>query len=179
MAEPALRLVDADGVIVGEEGAGEKEHRTELEMLRREVAALNDQLEGAEREVRAWRARFADLARDKDAEARKHPLYTRAEGLFNEWRILCRHPRAKWSPDRFKVVQPFLKSDGYDLCLLAIQGAALDPYTKPRANGSIKRFDDFELVFRDRYKFEEFCARAPAEALKAYRAKVEAMGVDE
>lgn len=158
-------------MIVGEKAT--PEHRTEIEMLRREVAHMNDQLEGAEREIRSWRARFADLQRDKEAKARRDALWPKAERLFEEWQRLCRHPRSKWDYTRFEVVRPYLRSDGYDLCLLAIQGAAFDPYTKARENGSVKRFDDWELVFKSRGKFEEFCSRAPAEALKAYRQKTE------
>lgn len=106
-------------------------------------------------------------------EAQKHPLYNKAQDLFGEWQKLCGHPRAKWSTDRFKDAQPFLKADGYDLCLLAIKGAAFDPYTKPRENGTLKRFDDWELIFKSRGKFEEFCNRAPKEALAEYKAKLE------
>jgi hypothetical protein len=157
-----LRLVDSDGVIVGEQEAGGCAACRQME----------DQIDGLERDVRAWRARYADLARDVEKEAKRHPLYEKAEKLFGEWQHLTGHTRSKWSPDRFKVAQPFLKKDGYDLCLLAIQGAAFDPFTKPRANGTMKRFDDWELVFRDRYKFEEFCNRAPKEALAAYKASL-------
>lgn len=163
-AEPIpLRLVNSDGEIVGEQEAGHCAN----------CRVMEDQIDGLERDVRAWRARFADLARDVEKEAKRHPLYEKAEELFGEWQTLTGHTRAKWSPDRFQVARPFLKSDGYDLCLLAIQGAAYDPYTKPRTNGSVKRFDDWELVFKSRGKFEEFCNRAPKEALAAYKAKKE------
>lgn len=165
MAEPQLRLVDGDGVV-------HNDRDSLIATLNQEIRELEDQLEGAEREVRAWRARYADAVRDVEKEAKRHPLYAKAEELFGEWQTLTGHTRSKWSVDRFKVVQPFLKKDGYDLCLLAIQGAAFDPYTKPRANGTMKRFDDWELVFRDRYKFEEFCNRAPKDALEAYKSKV-------
>lgn len=166
LAEPApLRLVDADGVVQ------EETHADLLTRLNEEIGRLEDQLAGAEREVRAWRARYADAMRDKEQEARKHPLWPKAEDLFGEWQRLTGHTRSKWTPDRFEKVRPYLKSDGYDLCLLAIHGAAFDPYTKARANGSMKRFDDWALIWRDRDKFEEFCSRAPVEALREYREK--------
>ena len=177
MADPALRLVDADGVL-GEDylpppSKGDDE-LTEEEKLRRELAEVKVQLQGAEREIKAWRARYAAAVEDKEAKARKDKLWPKAEALFEEWKRLCRHPRSRWDHTRFEVVRPFLRSDGYDLCLLAIEGAAFDPYTKARENGSVKRFDDWELVFKSRGKFEEFCSRAPADALKAYREKQEA-----
>jgi hypothetical protein len=168
---PPLRLVDADGVVSDYDAA--------LPKLQRELDQLHDQLAGAEREIRSWRARYAELSRDKEEAVRRDPLWARAERLFARWQILCGHTRAKWDYSRFEVVRPFLKADGYDLCLLAIEGAAYDPYTKPRTNGSVKRFDDWELVFKSRGKFEEFACRAPAAALKAYQAKRELPATDD
>lgn len=170
MSEPApvLRLINAETGELVEEHPGCPN-----------CQRLEDQLDGAEREVRAWRARYADAMRDKEAEAKKHPLYSQAEKLFGEWKRLTGHTRSKWTPDRFEKARPFLKSDGYDLCLLAIQGAAFDPYTKARSNGTIKRFDDWELVWRDRGKFEEFCNRASKEALAEYKAKQQSAIPDE
>jgi hypothetical protein len=43
----------------------------------------------------------------------------------------------------------------------AIDGAAFDPYTTKRKNGSTKRHDDFTLIFRNADKMEEFANRAP------------------
>lgn len=175
--QPALRLVDDDGVLVEppqRKSDYVKALEEEVAGLNRQLNHLQDQLDGAERDVRSWRARFAELQRDKEKDAKKHPLYRKAEELFAEWQRLCRHPRSKWDWQRFEVVRPFLKDHDYDLCLLAIQGAAFDPYTKARANGSIKRFDDWDLIFKSASKFEEFCSRASAEDLKAYKAKTEA-----
>lgn len=180
MTEQALRLVDDDGVIQdGDDGSHvdaapiPTKALTGEDRLRAELAEVKVQLQGAERDIRAWRARCNFLETDKEEKARKDKLWPRAEKLFEEWQRLCRHPRSKWDYTRFEVVRPYLRSDGYDLCLLAIQGAAFDPYTKARENGSVKRFDDWELIFKNRGKFEEFCSRAPVDALKAYREKTE------
>lgn len=135
---------------------------------------MQDEIDGLQRELRAWRARYAGLSRDKDAEARKDPLYESAERLFNEWKRLCRKPRSDWTPDRFRMVHPFLKRKGFDICLLAIQGAGFDAFSKVQANGRTKYFNDWKLIWRDEDTFENFCNRASPEDLATYKAKREA-----
>jgi hypothetical protein len=124
---------------------------------------LQDQLEGAQREIRSWRSAYANLKRDKEKEAREHPSWPDAVKLFGEWQQQCNHPRAKWSADRFFVVEPFLRQDGFEMCLRAIAGAAFDPWRskQPRRNGTHERFDDFGTIFKSRKTFEAMCNRAP------------------
>jgi hypothetical protein len=126
-------------------------------------ADLADQLAGAEREIRAWRTRCANLERESDKDARNHPFWKDAERLVAEWRKRCRHPRSQLTADRFWMLQPFLHRHGYDLCLKAVAGAAFDPMTKERKNGSVQRFDALELIFRSEGHFESFVNRAPRE----------------
>lgn len=124
-------------------------------------AHLQDQLDGAEKDVRAWRARHAALKRDKEKEARTNKLWPLALELFGEWKVECNHPRAQWSADRFFLAEPHLKAHGVDMARRAIAGAKFDPMTKQRRNGSIERFDNWDLIFRDAARFESFCNRAP------------------
>lgn len=130
----------------------------------RECSAKDDQIAGLERDIRGWRARYADLARDREADARQHPLWDEAKALFGEWKLACGHPRCRFDAGRFELVKPFLERYGVELCRRAIAGASFDPFTTTRKNGSVKRHDDWELVFRNAGKFEEFCNRAPREA---------------
>ena len=127
-------------------------------------ATLRDQLAGAERDVRAWRARYANLERDTEAEAREHALWDDAKALFGYWKGKTGHSRSRWTADRFWVVEPLLREYGDAMCRKAIDGAAFDPYTTTRRNGSVKRHDDWDLIFRNASKLEEFCNRAPREA---------------
>lgn len=143
-----LRLVDPDTGEITEQACPQCEY-------------LQRQLDGAEKEIRAWRTRYANLVADKDREARQHELWPKAMGLFNYWRTLCGHPMAKFTPDRFRMLAPFLQRYGSELCHRAIEGAAYDPMTRVQKNGATKRYDDLELIFRDSGKFESFCNRAP------------------
>lgn len=149
MAEPArhLHIVDAQTGDVLDSCPG--------------CSKLEDQVKGAEKDIRAWRARYADLARDKEAEARKSQYWRPAIEVWDYWRERCSHPKAVWNADRFFLVEPFLKADGAEMCKRAIDGAAFDPFVTTRRNGSKKRHDGWELIFRDRGKFEEFACRAP------------------
>lgn len=178
MPENALRLVDDDGVLIdGDDGSHvdaaplPSKHGTIEDELRAELAAVKVQLQGAERDIRSWRARYMALEADKEKKARSAPIWDEIERLFNEWRDICRHPRSDFTYDRFKAAENIYRRKGYDLCLLAIQGAGFDPFVKPQKNGKPKRFDDWKLIFRDEDTFEGFANRAPAEALAAYKAK--------
>jgi len=132
-----------------------------LGVLSDHVQHLHDQIAGLETDVRAWRTRHANLKRDKEQEARKHALWPAAVEVFKHWQQTCRHPRSQFTAERFWLVEPFLARHGKELCMMAIDGAAFDPFTKKRKNGSVKRFDDWELIFRNEGKTEEFVNRAP------------------
>lgn len=122
---------------------------------------LKDELSGAMRDLRAWRARYAALVRDKEAEAESSQHWPEALKAFEYWRSECKHPRSDWCADRFDLVVPFLKKDGMPFVLRAIDGASFDPFTTERKNGTKKRHDDWGLIFRDRDHFESFVNRAP------------------
>jgi hypothetical protein len=121
------------------------------------------------RDLRGWAIRYRELQRDKAEDAREHALWPVAEMLFKAWRRRCNHPRSPWTTDRFWVIEPFLSSGRYGgtledrvrLCARAIAGAGFDAFSVKRRNGTVKRFDEFERVFGDSGKFEDFCNRAP------------------
>lgn len=141
--------MDADGVVVGE--AEECASCRDLE----------DKLKGAERDVNTWRLRYAKLARDKEAEAEGDKLFPVVRKLYEVWKRDCKHPRAGWDADCFFVAKPFLKKDGYEMCLRAVAGAAYDPWKAKQRNGYMRRFDEWDRIFGSRSKFESFCNRAP------------------
>lgn len=122
-----------------------------------------DNIAGLERDIRAWRTRYAELKRDKEEEAQNSPYWREAKEVFDYWREKCKHKGSKFAIDRYELILPFLKKDGVELCKRAIDGAAYDPMTQTRKNGTTERFDSLELIFRNRGKFESFCNRAPLE----------------
>jgi hypothetical protein len=126
-----------------------------------DVQTLIDEIAGLNTELRAWRTRYAKLKREEEQRAEESPLWTDAESLFSTWKRLCRHPRSCFGADRFLAIESILEQYGVEACEKAIKGAAYQPYETTRRNGTIKRHDDWCLIFRNRDKFEEFANRAP------------------
>lgn len=162
MTEPArhLRAVDEDGVIV--EGGCPN------------CSQLEDKLSGAERDLNTWRLRYAELKRDKLAEAKQSEHWPFAVELFAYWGEKCNHSNSAWTLDRFQMVEPFLKNRKYGktieeraaLCRRAIDGIAFDPFITNRKNGTKKRHDGWHLIFdRGADVFEERCNAAPLKAV--------------
>ena len=89
--------------------------------------------------------------------------------LFKAWRKRCNHPRSPWTPDRFWAIEPFLSNGKYGptledrvmLCARAIAGAGFDAFKTTRKNGTVKVFNDWDLIHRSADKWEEFCCKAP------------------
>jgi hypothetical protein len=147
------------------------------------MQTMQDQIDGLERDIRGWRTRHANLKRDKNLEAREHELWPQGVKLFSLWKTLCKHGRSAFTQDRFWLVLPFLgpqpegllgaaerlgikeEAEPYGpvICEMAVRGAAFEAYETPRKNGSTKRHDGWELIFRDAAKVEEFANRAPIE----------------
>lgn len=133
---------------------------------------LEDKLKGAERDLNTWRARFAELSRDKWAEAQQSKYWPFAVEVFEYWRERCNHPNSAWTLDRYLLIEPFLKQRKYgktledrrDLCKRAIDGYAYDCFVTTRRNGTKRRHDGIDLIFRDAAHFEEGCNRAERKA---------------
>lgn len=142
----------------------------EMVALRAELGELQDQLSGAEREIRAWRARCAELTRDRDADAAKDQMWPLALALFREWREVTNHRRSEFTTDRFMLLAPYLKRHGEMMVRCAIHGIGLDPFTTPRANGTVERHDSWETMLKSQGSFERYCNRAPIEMLKEAQA---------
>lgn len=47
------------------------------------------------------------------------------------------------------------------LCARAIAGAGFDAFKTTRKNGTVKVFNDWDLIHRSADKWEEFCCKAP------------------
>lgn len=132
-------------------------------------AVLEDKLKGAERDLNGWRARYAELHRDKWAQAQASKVWPFAVEVFDYWREKCNHPNCEWDLARFTLVEPFLKRTKYGktieervaLCRRAIDGYAFDCFVTTRRNGSTRRHDGFDLIFRDASHFEEGVNKAP------------------
>lgn len=109
-------------------------------------------------------AQIGRLRNDTETEARRHALWPQALAHHDYWRDICNHPRSEFTAERFWLCERFVRADeedGTDYAMRAIEGAAFDPMTRERRNGTVERYDSWELIFRDRGKFESFVSRAP------------------
>lgn len=128
-----------------------------------------DEVAGLQRDVRGWAIRFRELERDKAVEARESPLWPVAELLFKGWRKHCGRYRTPWTVDRFWACEPFLSSGKFGKTLedrvrreaRAIKGISYDAFSAPRRNGTVKVFNDWDLLHRSTDKWEEFAEKAP------------------
>lgn len=147
------RVIDANG--------------QQIALLEDLVKPLEAQINGLQRDVRGWSMRYGELKRDKARLAKEHPLYADAKGAFEEWKRRCNHRRSPFTAERFWLVVPYLENPKYGLrmVLRAIRGAEHDAFEVARKNGSRKRFDEWERIFKDAGTFEEFVNRAPREQL--------------
>lgn len=114
-----------------------------------------------ERKIRVANLEIGRLREDKEAEMKRSPFYKNAEKIFNYWKEKTGHNQSKFGLDVYKQVLPYLKSDGIELCFRAVEGIAFQHYKGTRLNGTEKKYDSFELCFRNRTKFEEYCCRSP------------------
>lgn len=79
--------------------------------------------------------------------------------IFREWQEECHHPQAKLSPERRRAIQARLREGATrEEFRAAIAGAARAAHV----NDNGQRFDDIELICRNRVKFDSFIARATA-----------------
>jgi len=140
---------------------------------------LEDQVAGLQRDVRGWTSRYAELKREKEAEAEESPTWPAAVRVFDHWRRACRHPRSQFTLDRFEMVRPFLEKygdkrkpeperleDAEALCMLAVDGIALDHYESPLKNGKTMHHTGWHLIFGEADLFEKRCNSAPAERIR-------------
>ena len=153
-----LWQVSAEGELVGR-------LPSVTEALQR-VAELQGQVEDLERDMRRARARERALLADKAAERRDYPRRDEVQEIVAEWRDVCGHKNARLSDDRFDAVRALLdvaKPKPYprEAFSAAIAGAAFDPFTTTRKNGTQEKHDDIELICRNGKTFEGFIKKAP------------------
>jgi hypothetical protein len=148
-------------------------------MLADHTQRLEDEIAGLQRDIRGWAARYGDLRRDKDAEAKESPVWPAAVRVFEYWRRQTgKTKRTVFTLDRFELVRPWLEKLGDPkaepakrleeaeaLCKLAVDGIAFDHYVEKAKNGTDRHHVGFHLIFKEADQFEKRCNSAPRERL--------------
>jgi hypothetical protein len=120
-----------------------------------------DELAELWRKFRGQSRELAELRRDRDAEARAHRAWPVLLMLFDYYKVLTGHGRARWTPDRFWCALGLWREFGSGNCAAGIAGIAYDPNRKQLKNGRFEVFDSWELLFRNSGTFERYCRRRP------------------
>jgi hypothetical protein len=146
-----LRAVDQHGEIADLDVAG-LQH--ELEQTKAELELLQQDFLKKLAEIRRLKA-------DKERERKSYVWRETVERIFDYWREACRHPNSKLTGDRFDAVRWALDS-GYTEAqiMLAIDGAAFDPFVTRQRNGRMKRHDDLALLNEGK-RIEAWACKAP------------------
>ena len=152
MAEPSLKLVDANG---------ELQDGSDVALMA-QVEELEQQLADAERDLRAKRRLITKLQRDKERERLAFDQRQTVIELFEFWQRKCGKAKSKLTPDRFDALRHALEI-GYTAreIGIAIAGAAFDPFVTKAKNGREIKHNDLELICRSGKTLESFANRAP------------------
>lgn len=129
--------------------------RAELERERSRFHALSIDFENAQTDLIAKRRQVAALQREINRQAGVEKFDNEVQLVFNYWRRVCNHPRAKLGEKRRKVLLARLR-EGFTVAQLqaAVDGASVGAFVKDG-----RRYDDLELICRDEVKLESFIAR--------------------
>ena len=100
-----------------------------VEPLPPEVLAMQDTIMGLEVTVRKQGYEIGRLSRELREEAESDELYALGRRLFDYHCKLTGHPRAEWTPARFRIVRAKLrKKDGLESCLRVLAGVLADDW---------------------------------------------------
>lgn len=86
--------------------------------------------------------------------------------VFEHWRVVLNHPRAKPTPERKRLIGKWLKIYTLFELQAAITGCSRSPYHMGE-NDRHTKYDDLELILRDAQHIERFLALAPEIAASA------------
>lgn len=148
--------------------------------LEEHLQPLLDQIAGLQRDIQGWTMRFAELKREKEAEAENSQVWPAALRVFDYWRTQTgRTKRTVFTLDRFEMVRPWLEklgdpkckaeerlAEAEALCKLAIDGIVFDHFVEQAKNGTERHHTGWHLIFKEADLFEKRCNSAPLERIR-------------
>jgi hypothetical protein len=129
--------------------------KMERTALRDKLEACRLDLENAQAEHLADLRRIKSLQRKLDAQVENHADLPQAQELFDFWRGICNHHRAAFDANRKRLALARIREyrelgeDYMERLKNAIRGYSVDAFVKDG-----RRFDGFELIFRDAKQVE-------------------------
>lgn len=145
--------------VCGECGCLLPKVQTALAVRDERIETLLEDVENAERELRAKRAQIKALKRQQDQRAKSDPKYEDAMEVLEHWRMMCAPNSRELGGKRLENVLARL-NNGYGVAelKLAANGYAARPYVvngKRVSDGHKENwYADAELVFRDAQKVD-------------------------
>ena len=130
--------------------------------------ARDDEIAGLQTELRGWRTRYANLKRDKDAEAQSRQLLGQGGGPLA--RMAHRH-----RPGQVPSGQATASGSASPSCERTAStsaggrsgGSPMSPTRKTLPSGLVETYRDWELCFRNRATFERYARRGCANPRRA------------
>lgn len=148
MGVATLRVIDTEtGEITEHSGC------PHCQQAQAETEELTKKFKGALLEIRKLKA-------DRLAEILGAPERPQVELLHAVWKVACKKRRDLDFKD-YERMNAMVKKHGLGKCLAAIAGASYDCAKTPRKNGTWKKHDDLELIFRESAKVLDFAERVP------------------
>lgn len=147
MAEQALRLVDEHGELT--------EHSC------RHCAAKEHELSELTRKMRGLARELGELRRNREEEARQHQAWPTLLALWDYYRQLTGHTKARWTAERFWVALALWRAFGTGNIAAGIAGIAYDANRRELKNGKIEVYDSWELLLRNADTLERYIRRRP------------------
>jgi len=139
-------------------------HDQVTERLRRERDAALEDLEGAERALRAERRKVKALQSELDEKYRANRNFQVAERIFEFWRVKTGHERAEFLERRQKQTLWALKHYTPRECCMAILGCVHRGFTDP---GTHQKHDELAMILRDETMVDKNIERYRIHCLEA------------
>lgn len=112
--------------------------------------------DGTEETTHVEQARLVDVPPTPQQSAALEDKLTDEEfQVFEHWRVTLRHPKARATPERKRIIAKALKTYTVEECQRAITGCSRSPHHMGQ-NDRNTRYDDLELILRDAKHLEGF-----------------------
>lgn len=151
-AQSALHLVDENGEVSPDAPS--------YPQALQAIGELELKLRRAQDRISGLDLRIIELQVDREQRALEAPERPQVEVIHKLWKKATGKRRQLHFEDR-EAIAAAIRKLGFALCIRALAGAKYDPYTRRLRNGTVKRYNDLETIFKSYAKVIDFAERAP------------------